>query len=86
MKPLNLESELRGLLTECLRQDVSQVEQDVDLVRELGLDSLAKLQLLAVLEKDLGIRFQDEGLAGLRTLRQLMEAIQEAQEKKLEAI
>lgn len=86
MKPLNLESELRSVLTEYLRQDVSQVEQDADLVRELGLDSLAKLELLAVLEKHLGIRFQDEGLAELRTLRQLMQAIHEAQDKKPEAI
>ncbi len=63
MKHPNLESELRGLLAERFRRDVTRVELDADLERELGLDSLAKLQLLAVLETRLGICFQDERLA-----------------------
>ena len=51
MKPnwngANIESELRGILAECCRRDLSQVGDDADLVRELGLDSLAMLRLLA---------------------------------------
>jgi acyl carrier protein len=71
----NIESELRGILAECCRRDLSQVGDDADLVRELGLDSLAMLRLLAEVEMRLEVRFPDSELTRLRTLRQFAAAI-----------
>lgn len=80
MKPIwtgtNIKSELRGILAECCRRDLSQIGDDADLVRELGLDSLAMLRLLAEVEMRLGVRFPDAELSRLRTLRQFASAIQ----------
>lgn len=74
MKPIlhgaNIESELRSILAECCRRDLSRITDDADLVRELGLDSLAMLRLLAEVEMRLGVRFPDAELSRLRTLQQ----------------
>ena len=52
-------------------------------MRELGLDSLAALRLLAAVEKRFGVRFPDERLAEFRTLRKLLDFIaQHGQEGK----
>ena len=77
MNHRNLESELRELLAELSRQEVSRLSLDADLVRELGLDSLTRLRLLAGVEKRWNVRFRDSRLAELRTLRQLIVAIQQ---------
>lgn len=82
----NLESELRVLLKERLQLDVSSLDRDADLVHNLGLDSLMKLQLLAVLETHLHVCFPDGQLATLRTLRQIMEAIQQIRDQEVGAL
>lgn len=67
------ESEVRALLGELCGRDLSRLDPDADLAMELGLDSLAKLRLLARLETRFGIRFPDARLAHLRTLRQVLD-------------
>lgn len=73
--PANIEAELRAILAEGCRRDLSQIGDDADLVRELGLDSLAMLRLLAEVEMRLDVRFPDSELSRLRTLRQFAAAI-----------
>jgi len=70
------ESDLRELLSEMSGKDVSVLDPSADLVRELGLDSLAGLRMLARVEKRFGARFPDERLSDFRTVRQLLEAIE----------
>jgi len=70
-----LEDRLRAVLGEMARRDLSQIGLDDDLVRVLGLDSLAALRLLAAVEKRLKVRFPDDRLAEFRTLRQLRDFI-----------
>jgi len=50
-----------------------------DLVRELGLDSLAGLRVLAAVEKRFGVRFPDDRLGEYRTMRQLLDFIASAE-------
>jgi acyl carrier protein len=76
------EQRLRAVLAEVSRQDLGRNALDDDLVRELGLDSLAALRLLAAVEKHFDVRFPDERLAEFRTLRQLLDFIARAQEGK----
>jgi acyl carrier protein len=70
------EQRLRVVLAEVSRQSLEHTGLDDDLVRELGLDSLAALRLLAAVEKRFGVRFPDERLAEFRTLRQLLDLIE----------
>jgi acyl carrier protein len=71
----DLEQRLRAVLGEVSRKDLSQVGLDENLVRVLGLDSLAALRLLAAVEKRFNIRFPDDRLSEFRTLRQLRDFI-----------
>ena len=75
MAELAGEAELRRLLSELCRQDVSHLDLDSDLVSELGLDSLAGLRLLAGVEKRFAVRFPDHRLGEFRTLRELLRYI-----------
>ncbi len=70
------EKDLRTLLAEMSGQDTSRVGPDDDLVHKLGLDSLARLRLLAAVEKRFGVRFPDDHLGEIRTLKQLLELIE----------
>ncbi len=78
MSAENLEQQLRTLLSEASRKDMSGAGLDDDLVAVLGLDSLTSLRLLATVEKRLGVRFPDEQLSDLRTLRRLLAFISSA--------
>jgi acyl carrier protein len=70
-----VEQRLRAILGEMSHQNLARTDPDADLVRELGLDSLGALRLLAVVEKRFGVRFPDERLAAFRTLRQMRDFI-----------
>ncbi len=77
----DLEQRLRTRLGDAARRDLSGVSLDDDLVRVLGLDSLAALRLLAVVEKTFNLRFPDDRLAEFRTLRLIHDFIAQYQGK-----
>jgi acyl carrier protein len=76
MSDHDVEQRLRSVLGDVSRHDLSHTGLDDDLVRELGLDSLAALRLLAAVEKRFDVRFPDDKLSEFRTLRQLREFIE----------
>jgi acyl carrier protein len=76
------EQKLRTVLGEVSHRDLLPTGLDDDLVRVLGLDSLAALRLLAAVEKRFGVRFPDERLADFRTLRQLLDFIEQHEPPK----
>ena len=43
---------------------------------ELGIDSLDGVNILFALESEFGIDIPDEGVQGIRTVRQMMEALE----------
>lgn len=73
MNDHEVERRLRSVVGEACGRDVTELDLDADLVRELGLDSLANLRVLAAVEKGCGVRFPDDRLSELRTLRQMLE-------------
>ncbi len=79
----DVEQRLRAVLGEMSYQDLSRTDLDADLVQELGLDSLAALRLLAVVEKRFDLRFPDERLAAFRTLRQMRDFIARSRQEKV---
>ncbi len=79
----DVEQRLRAVLGEMSYQDLSPTDLDADLVQELGLDSLAALRLLAVVEKRFDVRFPDERLADFRTLRQMRDFIAHSRREKV---
>lgn len=79
----DVEQRLRTILGEMAYQDLTRTDLDADLVQELGLDSLAALRLLAVVEKRFDVRFPDERLAAFRTLRQMCNFIAQSKREKV---
>jgi len=76
---MSQETELRQTLARQSGRDVDGVGLDDDLVRDLGLDSLAALRLLAAVEKRFDVRLPDERLGELRTLRHVLDCLQEVE-------
>ena len=71
------EREVRELVARTTRRDVSGLGLDDDIVSGLAIDSLAGLRVLAGVEKNYDLRIPDERLGRIRTIRQVLEIIEE---------
>ena len=65
----------RDLASEIAEKDLSFVQEE-SVIADLGIDSLALLELVGTLERELRIRVPDEQLVGLQTVRQLLELVE----------
>ncbi len=65
----------RDLASEIAERDLSFVQEE-SAIADLGIDSLAMLELVGTLERELRIRVPDEQLVGLVTVRQLLELVE----------
>ncbi len=65
----------RDLATEIAEKDLSFVQEE-SAIADLGIDSLAMLELVGTMERELRIRVPDEQLVGLETVRQLLELVE----------
>lgn len=77
MNELTNERDLRLLVSRVTGKNAAALDLDSDLVRELGLDSLGTLALLAAVEREFGVRFPDEGLGEVRTLNRMLKHMQD---------
>jgi acyl carrier protein len=75
MKRLQLINLFRDLASEIAEKDLSHVEEDHP-IGDLGIDSLAMLELVGSMERALRIRVPDEQLVGLTTVKQLLELVE----------
>ncbi|MEM7392384.1 MAG: acyl carrier protein [Verrucomicrobiota bacterium] len=73
------EEELRDLLSRVCERDLARIGLDDDFSR-LGLDSLTGLRMLAAVEKHADVRFPDDRLEQFRTLRAILDHLQQASE------
>lgn len=64
----SMQDEIRGLMGEIIEVDPAAIGPDDHLVRDLGADSMAALELLAKLEQRYGIVIEPENLPELVTL------------------
>ena len=74
-KPSTLIDLFRDLATEIAEKDFSFVQED-NAIAELGIDSLAMLELVGTMERQLSIRVPDEKLVGLVTVRELLDLVE----------
>jgi acyl carrier protein len=75
MKNLPLIDLFRDLASEIAEKDFSFVQEDAA-IAELGIDSLAMLELVGTLERQLRVRVPDEKLVGLVTVRELLQVVE----------
>ncbi|MEY4509439.1 MAG: hypothetical protein RLZZ450_1561 [Pseudomonadota bacterium] len=74
-KPQRLIDLFRDLASEIAEKDYSFVQED-NAIAELGIDSLAMLELVGTLERQLSVRVPDEKLVGLVTVRELLDLVE----------
>jgi acyl carrier protein len=65
----------RDLASEIAEKDFSFVQED-NAIAELGIDSLAMLELVGTMERTLRIRVPDDKLVGLVTVRELLDLVE----------
>jgi acyl carrier protein len=65
----------RDLASEIAEKDLSFVRED-SAISDMGIDSLAMLELVGTMERELRIRVPDEQLVGLITVGQLLELVE----------
>ncbi len=69
---------LKGMLAELGGVDSTAVTPNADLALDLHLDSLARVELAARLEADLGMPLEEESLTAVNTVAQLLELLSRA--------
>ena len=75
MQQPNLIELFRDLASEIAEKDFSFVQED-NAIAELGIDSLAMLELVGTLERELRVRVPDDKLVGLVTVRELLDLVE----------
>ena len=68
---------IKELLAKQLRIDAADIADDADIIADLGADSLDIVELLMVLEDELGISIPDDDVAELKTVSDIAEYIEE---------
>lgn len=69
--------EIKEMLARQLRIDVNEIEDDSNLVNDLGADSIDLVEMLMMIEENLGITITDEEAVELKTVRDVVDFIEE---------
>ncbi len=70
-------TEIKEMLARQLRIDVNEIEDDSNLVNDLGADSIDLVEMLMMIEENLGITITDEEAVELKTVRDVVNFIEE---------
>jgi len=76
MTPDAREAWVRAAITRACRYPTDDVGANEDLQSAIGLDSLGKLEVLAAIEDEFDIRFEDDALSSSATVRSILDAIE----------
>ncbi len=76
MNRAEIERDLCVLIRRVQTDPTVEISLDVDEVQALGLDSLASLRLLAVVERHFDVRFPDHRLGEFRDPQKIIEFIE----------
>lgn len=74
MERVELLKMFRTMATEIAEKDFSQVSEK-SVIADLGIDSLAMLELVGSMERELKIAIPDDQLVGIQTVEQLIELV-----------
>lgn len=72
---LSIEQELKALIAEIAEVDVDKINTETSLTKDLGVDSMRALELLAALEKKYKIEIAEEELPQLDKLGMVFDLV-----------
>ncbi len=67
------------VLVDAINVDESLIKPEASLKDDLGIDSLAAVELAMELESEFGIRIEDEELEGLKTVQDILDVLRAKQ-------
>ena len=73
------EASIRETVAQFIGRDLGQLSETADFSEDLGLDSLDRLELMAVVEKEFDVFLSDEELSSVSNLRDLIRALEVAE-------
>ena len=63
------------VLVDAINVDESLIKPEASLKDDLGIDSLAAVELAMELESEFGVRIEDEELEGLKTVQDILDVL-----------
>lgn len=78
----NVTEDLRELVATILEVEPDTIDEKASFVKDLGMDSMMALEILASIEKKYKIIIPEETLAKFTSLNQTVKIVQEMLEKK----
>lgn len=72
--------EIKEMLAKQLRIDLDMIEDDSNIVTDLGADSIDLVEMLMIIEEKLGITISDEEAVELKTVRDVVNYIEDHEE------
>lgn len=79
---LNVEADLRELVATILEVEPDTIDTQASFVKDLGMDSMMALEILASIEKKYKIVIPEETLAKFTSLSQTVKIVQDMLNKK----
>lgn len=79
---LNVENDLRELVATILEVEPDTIDTEASFVKDLGMDSMMALEILASIEKKYKIVIPEETLAKFTSLSQTVKIVQDMLNKK----
>ena len=70
---------VKELLAKALRMDPAEIDDDANILEDLGADSLDVVDMLMTLEEEFNILVPDEDVVKLKTVRAVAQYIEENQ-------
>ena len=78
----NVEADLRALVATILEVEPDTIDAQASFVKDLGMDSMMALEILASIEKKYKIVIPEETLAKFTSLSQTVKIVQDMLDKK----
>ncbi|OFW53505.1 MAG: hypothetical protein A2163_08960 [Actinobacteria bacterium RBG_13_35_12] len=69
----NYEEEIKTLVSEIIEVPVEKLEPDADFFKDLGVDSLKAIEIVAAFEKKYRMIIPEKDIPNIRNLRQITE-------------
>lgn len=76
-KNSNVEQEIRAIVAEILEEETDAIKNDAHFVKDLGMDSMMALEILASIEKKYRIVIPEESLSKFVNLDETVKVVSE---------
>lgn len=79
---INVEKDIRGIVAEVLETEPEEINGEANFVKDLGMDSMMALEILAAIEKKYRIVLPEDTLPKFTSLNQTVKIVKEVLNKK----